>query len=51
MPDNRILRVAHSLHMSGEDVIFVSKDINVRIKADALGMKVMDFEKEKISCD
>ena len=51
MPDNRILRVAHSLHISGEDVIFVSKDINVRIKADALGMKVMDFEKEKVSCD
>jgi PhoH-like ATPase len=51
MPDNRILRVAHSLHMNGEDVIFVSKDINVRIKADALGMKVMDFEKEKVSCD
>ena len=51
MPDNRILRVAHSLHINGEDVIFVSKDINVRIKADALGMKVMDFEKEKISCD
>ena len=51
MPDNRILRVAYSLHVDGEEVIFVTKDINVRIKADALGMKVMDFEKEKISCD
>ena len=48
MPDNRILRVAYQLHSDGENVIFVSKDINVRIKADALGIKVMDFEKEKI---
>jgi PhoH-like ATPase len=48
MPDNRILRVAYQLHAGGENVIFVSKDINVRIKADALGMKVMDFEKEKV---
>jgi PhoH-like ATPase len=51
MPDNRILRVAYQLHSGGENVIFVSKDINVRIKADALGMKVMDFEKEKIHFD
>ena len=51
MPDNRILRVAYSLHRKGENVIFISKDINVRIKGDALGMRVMDFEKEKISFD
>ncbi|NOY75124.1 MAG: PhoH family protein [Kiritimatiellaeota bacterium] len=51
LPDNRIIRVAHSLHKDGDDVIFVSKDINARIKADALGMKVMDFENEKVRGD
>ncbi len=48
-PDNRILATAWNLHQRGETVIFVSKDINARLKADALGIAVMDFEKEK--CD
>jgi len=48
-PDNRILATAWNLHQRGEKVIFVSKDINARLKADALGIAVMDFEKEK--CD
>ena len=39
-PDNRILRVALSLHMQNKNVIFISKDINLRLKADALGLKV-----------
>src|SRR6056300_1246765 len=37
IPDNRILAVAHYLKTRGETVIFVSKDINARLKADALG--------------
>lgn len=51
IPDNRILRVAYCLHKEGNNVIFVSKDINIRLKADALGMQVMDFEKEKVNFD
>ena len=51
VPDNRILAVAYTLHMQGEKVIFVSKDINARLKADALGIGVMDFEKQKINFD
>jgi PhoH-like ATPase len=51
LPDNRIIRVAYTLHKQGERVIFVSKDINARIKADALGVGVMDFEKEKVKFD
>lgn len=51
VPDNRILAVAHSLHLRGDRVIFVSKDINARIKADALGIDVMDYEKQKINFD
>lgn len=51
LPDNRILRVAYSLHTQGKNVRFVTKDINVRIKADALGLQVMDFENEKVDVD
>lgn len=29
------------------DIFFVSKDINARIKADALGLKAIDYEKQK----
>ena len=47
-PDNRILRVACALRDSGRQVVFISKDINLRLKADALGLKVMDFEREKV---
>ena len=49
--DNRILAVANSLHEEGKEVIFVSKDINARLKADALGIAVMDFEKQKCNAD
>ncbi len=49
--DNRIIRVAQALHSQGERVIFVSKDINARIKADALGIEVMDFENKKVNFD
>lgn len=49
--DNRILAVANSLHEEGKSVIFVSKDINARLKADALGIDTMDFEKQKCNTD
>ena len=40
-PDHRILAIADYLttKFSGSRVIFVSKDINARLKADALGFK------------
>ena len=47
-PDNRILRVACFLRNLGRQVIFISKDINLRLKADALGLPVMDFERQKV---
>jgi PhoH-like ATPase len=46
--DNRILIAAYALKQKGEHVIFVSKDINARIKADALGINSVDFEKQKV---
>jgi len=51
VPDNRIIATAYNLQDNGKQVIFVSKDINVRLKADALGIKVQDFEKEKTDYD
>jgi PhoH-like ATPase len=51
VPDNRILAAAHSLLVKGKKVIFVSKDINARLKADALGIEVMDFEKQTVNFD
>jgi len=49
--DNRILMVAYDLQQKGNQVIFVSKDINARVKADALGVKAVDFEKQKVDID
>lgn len=49
--DNKILMVAYDLQQKGNRVIFVSKDINARVKADALGIKAVDFEKQKVDVD
>ncbi len=46
--DNKILITAYILQQEGKEVIFVSKDINSRVKADAIGLKAMDFEKQKV---
>ncbi|MEN8258525.1 MAG: PhoH family protein [Thermodesulfobacteriota bacterium] len=51
VPDNRILAVAYTLLHQKKKVIFVSKDINARLKADALGLEVQDFEKQKVNFD
>ncbi len=49
--DNRILAVAHSLVGEGKQTVFISKDINARVKADALGIHVEDFEAQKVDAD
>jgi len=49
--DNRILMVAYELQQKGNLVIFVSKDINARVKADALGIRAVDFEKQKVDIE
>jgi len=51
IPDNRIIATAYRLLQEGKRVIFVSKDINARLKADAMGIGVADFEKEKADFD
>ncbi|MDD3118420.1 MAG: PhoH family protein [Victivallales bacterium] len=49
--DNQILQVACHLGRSHKNVIFITKDINLRLKADALGLEVMDFENQKVNFD
>lgn len=49
--DNRIISVAHALKERGERVVFVSKDINARIKSDALGIHAEDFENQKVDLE
>jgi PhoH-like ATPase len=47
-PDNRIICTAYQLHLGGKRVVFISKDINARIKSDALGIVTEDFEAQKV---
>ena len=49
--DNRILGCAQLLKREGKNVFFISKDINARVKADALGIPSEDFENQKINVD
>jgi PhoH-like ATPase len=49
--DNRIISVALELHRKGVHVVFVSKDMNARIKSDSLGIRTEDFEQQKVDID
>jgi len=49
--DDRIIGVAYRLMQEGKPTTFISKDINARIKSDALGIRTMDFEKQKVDFD
>ncbi len=52
--DNRILAVALNLHLeeekkeNGRPVILVSKDVLVRVKADAVGLQAEDFLSDRV---
>ncbi len=47
-PDNRIISTAFALKQQGARVVFISKDINARIKSDALDLTAEDFEAQKV---
>jgi PhoH-like ATPase len=46
--DDRIIGVAYRLKEEGLHTVFISKDINARIKSDALGIRTEDYEKHKV---
>ncbi len=47
--DNDILLTTLVLKEKGYDVCFISKDLNARVKADALGIQAQDYTKEYIT--
>ncbi len=54
--DNKILAVAleeknTKILSDFPEVVLISKDTNLRIKADAVGLKAEDFTKDKVSLD
>jgi PhoH-like ATPase len=50
--DNQILALAsHLKKIRKNQVILVSKDITMRIKADALGISCQDYERHKVAVD
>ena len=47
--DNQIIQTALDLQQEGKQVFFVSKDINARVKAQSMGLKAVDYEKQKVN--
>lgn len=46
--DNKILSVCKNLAKTNKNTILVSKDINMRVKASALGLEVEEYEAAKV---
>jgi len=51
IPDNRILAAALFLIDKGIDVTFITKDINARVKGDALGIRSEDLQRSTVNID
>lgn len=49
--DNKIIMSAHLLLEKGENVVFVSKDLAARVKAESIGLEAEDYENLKVSYD
>lgn len=47
--DNRILNTAYHYSKKNKNTILVTKDINLRLKAESLGLKAEDYESGKIN--
>ncbi|MBU0741604.1 PhoH family protein [bacterium] len=51
IPDNRLLATALYLQEQGVDITFVTKDINARVKGDALGVRSEDLQRDTVDFD
>jgi len=47
--DNDILMMGCVLRDQGHSVIFITKDINARVKADVLGLEAQDYLKDRVT--
>lgn len=50
-PDNQILLTVLVQQEKGYEVRLISKDLNMRVKADVLGINAIDYFKDKVSKD
>ena len=46
--DHQIIRTALALQEQGKKVFLITKDVNARIKAQALGLHAQDYQKEQV---
>lgn len=51
LADNKILSSALSLQEKGKEVLLVTKDINLRLKADIIGIPAEDYGKKDVSLE
>jgi PhoH-like ATPase len=51
IPDNLILNMCVCLREEGFDVVLISKDLNMRVKADVIGIRANDYLKDEISVE
>ena len=49
VPDNRIILAAFQQKMNGDRVVFVSKDLAARVKAESVGIESEDYENLKVA--
>ncbi len=49
--DNLILQTVKALHDDGSEVILVTRDTNMRLKADAMGIRAEDYRHAHIAVD
>jgi PhoH-like ATPase len=49
--DNKIISVAYKYFLTGREVAVISRDINFRVKCDALGIPAENYSKEKAKID
>lgn len=47
-PDNQILATALAAREKGVEIRFISKDINMRVKADVLGLNARDYQRDTV---
>jgi Predicted ATPase related to phosphate starvation-inducible protein PhoH len=49
-PDHRILAIAEHISLKNEktDVVLISKDINLRMKAKSIGLMAQDYQNDKV---
>lgn len=47
----KILMAAYLLYEKGEPVVFITKDLTMRVKAEAMGLQAKDYESQKFSYD